>query len=117
MQRAKAFSFPAICGIVHLALLSAACGQSPVSPSILPPAIVTLTIVARDSRTGAVLPDIRAYASTLQSCTTKDDGVCRMDIPNGVTVTVAIWGTGYAGQVRTSTVSGASRWTFDMRGE
>lgn len=108
-------------GIVCLAVVTSACGTSPVSPSSTvsgaSPATVPLTIAARDARSGAFLPAIRAYASNLRSCTTKDDGRCVIEVDNGAVVTVAVWGEGYADALRTSTVSGASRWTFYLGGK
>jgi len=106
-----------ISGIVYLALLSAACG-SPLAPSPSPQAVtVTLTIEARDAVSRAPLSAVRAYASNLRSCTTKDDGRCWIDVANGAEVTVALWGDGYADALRTATVSGDTRWTFYLGGE
>lgn len=118
MLRAKAFKLSSLCGGLCVAVTVTACSPVPLAPSpFIPGVTVTLTIVARDTRTGAALPDVRAYASNLRSCTTKDDGMCRIDVEPGAIVTVAVWGDGYAGTFRTATVSGDTRWTFNMEAE
>ena len=113
MLRAKAIQLFSSCGIVQLAVIATACGTSPLSPTpVVPPVTVTLSVVARDATTGALLPDVRAFIHNGPSCITKDDGRCTMDVLTGSIVTVAAWGTDYAGRQRTEQVSQSATWTF-----